>query len=169
MLDWADQLIQEYTDGRQQLRKKADQLDRKNPLDMQDLKQFNSMIESMSYSLEWMETGRQPGTYRGAEESNVYQKRSYENMDWLPDLEAQLREENDINKKHLFMTREEKIILADILSSFSLRERQCYLLHKGQKKSMSDIAEGLGVSKSMVQQSIRRAKKKISDRIQKDS
>lgn len=147
----------------------ADLLDRNNPIEKEDLKHFNSMIKFMSYSLEWMETGRQPGTYRGAEESNVYQKRSYENMDWLPDLEAQLREENDINKKHLFMTREEKIILADILSSFSLRERQCCLLHKGQKKSMSDVGEGLGVSKSMVQQSIRLAKKKISDRIQKDS
>ena len=31
--------------------------------------------------LEQMETGRKPGTYRGAEESDVYQKRSYENPD----------------------------------------------------------------------------------------
>ncbi|MCM3712015.1 sigma factor-like helix-turn-helix DNA-binding protein [Sporosarcina luteola] len=67
------------------------------------------------------------------------------------------------------MTREGKIILADILASFSLRERQCYLLHIAQNRSMGDIAVELGVSKSMVQQSIRRAKKKIKDRVEKDS
>lgn len=168
MLNWADQLIQEYTVGRQELKQRADQLDRDNPIDMQDLKQFNSMIADMSFSLEWMTTGRQPGTFRGVDEKSVYQRRSYENIDLIPDIAEQLESE-DINKKHLFMTREEKIILADILASFSLRERQCYLLHIAQKRSMSDIATELGVSKSMVQQSIRRAKKKVQDRVEKDS
>jgi positive control factor len=65
MLNWADKLIEEYTVGRRELKRRADQLDRDNPNEMEDLKQFNSMIESMSFSLEWMTTGRQPGTYRG--------------------------------------------------------------------------------------------------------
>ena len=86
----------------------------------------------------------------------------------IPDIAEQL-EEGSINKKHLFMTREEKVILADILSSFSLRERQCYILHVGKKKSMSEIAYELGVSKSMVQQSIRRAKNKVEERMDKKS
>jgi positive control factor len=54
MLSWADKLIHEYTGGRQELRKDADQLNRGNPVEMNDLKQVNSMIESMSFSLEWM-------------------------------------------------------------------------------------------------------------------
>lgn len=101
------------------------------------------MIESMTFSLDWMKTGRQPETFRGADEKSVYQKNSYANIDWLPDLEEELREENDINKKHLHMTREEKLILGDILSSFSLRERQCYLLHEAQRMSMAKIADEL--------------------------
>lgn len=161
MLNWADQLIQEYTDGRQELRKKADQLDRGNPVEMEDLKHFNSMIESMSYSLEWMTSGRQPGTYRGVDEKAVYQRRSYENIDLIPDIAEQLREENDINKKHLFMTKEEKIIMADILSSFSLRERQCYLLHVAQGMSMSAIGEELNVNKGTVHEYIKRARAKV--------
>lgn len=169
MLNWADELIEEYTVGRQELKRRADQVDRNNPVEMNDLKQFNSMIDSMTFSLEWMTTGRQPGTYRGVDEKAVYQRRSYENIDLIPDIEMQLREESDINKKHLFMTREEKVIMADILASFSLRERQCYILHVAQKRSMSDIANELGVSKSMVQQSIRRAKKKVYERMDKDS
>lgn len=169
MLSWADELIQEYTDGRQQLKRRANQLDRDNPVEMEDLKHFNGMIESMSYSLEWMTSGRQPGTFRGVDEKSVYQRRSYENIDLIPDIAEQLREENDVNKKHLFMTKEEKIIMADILSSFSLRERQCYILHVAQKMSMGDIATELNVSKSMVQQSIRRAKAKIEERVDKES
>lgn len=166
MLSWADKLIQEYTSGKQELKRCADRLDRNNPIEMEDLKHFNSMIESMSYSLEWMTTGRQPGTFRGADEKAVYQRRSYENIDLIPDIAEQL--END-SEKQLYMTKEEKIILADILTSFSLRERQCYILHVAQKRSMSDIANELGVSKSMVQQSIRRAKKKVEERMKKDS
>lgn len=164
MLNWADQLIQEYTVGRQELKRRADLLDRDNPIDMQDLKQFNSMIESMTFSIDWMTTGRQPGTFRGVDEKQVYQRRSYENIDLIPDIAEQLESE-DINKKHLFMTREEKIILADILASFSMRERQCYLLHVAQGMSWSKIADELGISKSMVQQSINRARKKIKSRI----
>lgn len=168
MLSWVDKMIPEYIEGRQDLKKWADQVDRDNPIEMNDLKQFNSMIDSMTYSLEWMTTGRQPNTYRGVDEKAVYQRRSYENIDLIPDIAEQLGE-NDVNKKHLFMSREEKVILADILSSFSLRERQCYILHVGQKKSMSEIAYELGVSKSMVQQSIRRAKNKIEERMDKKS
>lgn len=63
MLNWADKLIHEYTGGRQELKGWADQPDRNNPTDMNDLKQINSMIESMTFSLEWMTTGRQPGTF----------------------------------------------------------------------------------------------------------
>lgn len=81
-------------------------VDRDNSIEMQDLKQINSM----TFSFEWMTTGRQPGTYRGIDENAVYQRRSYENIDLIPDIEMQLREENDINKKHLFMTIEEKVI-----------------------------------------------------------
>ncbi|QNK86443.1 sigma-70 family RNA polymerase sigma factor [Sporosarcina sp. resist] len=168
MLSWVDKMVPEYIEGRQDMKRRADQVDRSNPIEMNDLKQFNSMIDSMTYSLEWMTTGRQPNTYRGVDEKAVYQRRSYENIDLIPDIAEQL-EENDVNKKHLFMTREEKVILADILSSFSLRERQCYILHVGQKKSMSEIAYELGVSKSMVQQSIRRAKNKVEERMDKKS
>lgn len=165
MLNWADKLIQEYTGGRQELKKRADQIDRNNPFEMNDLKQINSMIESMTFSLDWMTTGKQPGTYRGVDEKAVYQRRSYENIDLIPDIERELRESNDINKKHLHMTSEEKIILADIFASFSLRERQCYILHMAQGLSWSEIADELGISKSTVQTHITRARSKVQQRI----
>lgn len=167
MLSWADELIHEYKGGRQDLKKRADRIDRDNPVEMQDLKQINSMIESMSFSIDWMTSGRQPNTYRGIDEKAVYHRRSYENIDLIPDIAEQL-ERDDVNKKQLFMTREEKIILADILASFSLRERQCYILHEGQKMSMAMIADELGISKGTVQGYIEKARKKVRGRVDLD-
>lgn len=161
---WADDLLHEYGIGKKDLERRRDQLDRKNFLDKQDLTQINSMIESMAYSMEWMETGRQPGTYKGIDIKSIYQKRSFESMDIIPDITEQLEE----GPKQLYMTAEEKIILADIFASFSLRERQCYVLHFGAGMSWMQIANELGVSKSMVQQSIRRAKHKVAKRTEKE-
>lgn len=106
MLSWVDKMVPEYIEGRQEMKKRANQVDRSNPIEMNDLKQFNSMIDSMTYSLEWMTNGRQPNTYRGGDEKAVYQRRSYENIDLIPDIAVQLKDESDNDKKHLFMTRE---------------------------------------------------------------
>lgn len=161
-MNWdVDELIREYSTGRQDLIRRADQLDRSNPSDMDDLEQVNKMIESMSYSIEWMETGRQPGTFRGADKKKVYQRQYFEGMDLIPDIKEQL----DINQKHLFISTEEKIILADIFASLSHRERQCFILHVAQKKSMGEIADEIGVSKSTVQIYINRAKKKVEEKV----
>lgn len=161
MLSWADKLIQGYTTGRQELIRRADSIDRENPIEREDLKHINSMIESMTFSLDWMKSGRQPGTFRGADEKAVYQKRSYENINLIPDIAEQLDSQQP---KELYMMREERVILADILSSFSQRERICFLLHVGHKKSMGEIAAELGVSKSTVQTHINRAKLKVKER-----
>lgn len=164
MLCWADELIEEYTMGHLELTKCADRLDRKNPLDMNDLKQINSMIESMTFSLEWMATGRQPGTYRGAEKRAVYQRQYIESMDTIPDIVEQI----EADHKHLFISKEERLILADIFASMSHRERQCYVLHEGQGMSMGKIADEIGLKKRTVQQYIDRARAKVIDRVVKN-
>ncbi|PKH09848.1 sigma factor-like helix-turn-helix DNA-binding protein [Planomicrobium sp. MB-3u-38] len=158
---WADDLLHEYGIGKKDLERRRDQLDRKNFLDKQDLTQINSMIESMAYSMEWMETGRQPGTYKGIDIKSIYQKRSFESMDIIPDITEQLEE----GPKQLYMTAEEKIILADIFASFSFRERQCYILHEASGISMGTIAQELGLSKGSVQYYIQQARKKVKARV----
>lgn len=71
---------------------------------------FNSMAKDMDLVIEWLETGRQPGTYRGVDKKSIYQIRSLESMDLIPDITDQL---DDVNEKKLMMTREEKVILSD--------------------------------------------------------
>ncbi|RST60232.1 sigma-70 family RNA polymerase sigma factor [Siminovitchia terrae] len=162
MPNWADKLIQEYSDGKSQLLRASKNLDKKNPVESEYKTMINSMVEDMDFAIEWLETGRQPGTYRGVDKRSVYQIRSLENMDLIPDIADQL---DDVNERKPLMTREEKIILQDILSSFSRRERQCYLLNVAQGMSWATIADELGISKSSVQTHIKRARNKVEKRI----
>ncbi|MEK3890236.1 sigma-70 family RNA polymerase sigma factor [Bacillus sp. FSL K6-3431] len=164
MPNWADNLIHEYTLGKRQLNKMRGNLDRNNPSDREDMKHINSMVDDMDFTIEWLETGRQPGTFRGVDKKLAYQRKALESMDIIPDITDQL---DDINEKQLYMTSEEKIILSDIFASFSLRERQCYVLHAAQGMSWTEIADELGVSKSTVQTHITRARNKVEQRMRK--
>lgn len=161
MTIWADEMILQYKKYRDELVKKRNTLNKKNPQDKLDLTQYNSMIEEMEFVLQWLETGRDPNNYRGADKRGVYQSRSFQSMDFIPDITEQLEE----GPKHLYMSPEEKIIMADIFSSLSFRERHCYILHVGRQISVGRIAEGLGVGKSTAQSYIERAKKKVALRV----
>lgn len=154
---WADEMILQYKKHRSELGKKRNKLNKEDPQDKLDLTQYNSMIDEMDFVLQWLETGRDPSNYRGADKKGVYQYKSFHSMDLIPDITEQL----DEGPKHLYISPEEKIIMANIFAALSLRERQCFIMHEGAKLSMMKIATELGVSKSMVQQSIRRAKNKI--------
>lgn len=156
MENWADKLIHEYSEGKKELNALKEK-----SIDALDIKQINSMIDSMSYSIEWMSTGRQPGTYRGIDKKGIYQRQFVQSVECIPDITEQLESE----PKQLYMTREEKIILADILAALSHRERYCYIMYVSQGLSMSKIAEEIGLSKATVQSYINRAKNKVKDRV----
>ena len=156
MENWADKLIHEYNEGKKELNALKEK-----SIDAMDIKQINSMIDSMSYSIDWMTTGRQPGTYRGIDKRAVYQRQYISSMEVIPDITEQLETE----PKQLYMTREEKIILADILAALSHRERYCYIMYVSQGLSMSKIAEEIGLSKGTVQMYIKRAKEKVRERV----
>lgn len=169
MANWVDEMIASYTANRRNLAEMKRYLNPENLKDAEDEKLINSMIRDMSDVIQWLETGRDPKVQKGIHVDSIYHVQLMDNMDLIPDIEKQLREENDINKRELYLTKDEKIILGDILSSFSLRERQCYILHEGQKMSMSKIANELGIKKRTVQQYIERARAKVKSRIERDA
>ena len=158
---WADEMILQYKKHRGELIQKRAKLNKENPQDKLDLTQYNSMIDEMDFVLQWLETGRDPNNYRGADKRGIYQSQSFQSMDFIPDITEQIEE----GPKHLYMSAEEKIIMADIFASLSFRERHCYILHVGRQVSMGNIAIGLGVSKGTVQGYLKRAKKKIAERV----
>ena len=161
MLNWADELIGEYSKGRKELQTLKDRLDSENPAHAEDLKAINSMIDSMTFSLDWMESGRQPGTYRGMDKQRQYQRQFFESVETIPDIIEQLN--IDINDRKLEIETEQKIMLTDLFVSMSHRERECFILHCGHGMSMGNIAQKIGVSKATVQSYINRARKKVEE------
>lgn len=62
----ADELLHEYGIHKKDLERRRERLDRNDFDSKQDLTRINSMIESMNFSMEWLETGRQPGTFKAS-------------------------------------------------------------------------------------------------------
>lgn len=156
--NWADELIPEYKEGRKGLGAMRDDLTDSVP-DRIDKTQYNSMIDSMSYSLEWMETGRQPDVYRGVDKRDAYRVKQYDEMDILPDINEELRKE----REPLYMEREQRQALISLFRNFSDRERQCYVMYEAEQMSMQKVADKLGISKWTVRTYIYRARDKVKE------
>ncbi|WP_397537829.1 sigma factor-like helix-turn-helix DNA-binding protein [Rummeliibacillus pycnus] len=159
MDNWADRLLGEYKESRAELHHMKVRLDKDN---FEDETLINRMIDSMTFAMEWMEIGREPGSYQGIDKKSIYQKQFFESIDVIPDITDELY---DINSKQLYMTQDEKKKLAMIFSAWSHRERVCYIKHVVEQKSFQQIADELKVTKSTVQTHIRRAKTKVKEHV----
>jgi positive control factor len=154
MENWVEKLINEYTIGKKELEKYRDQLDTDDSLDQEERKIISSMISDMEYALEWLKKGRRPGNRRGIERRSVYQRTALmNNMDIFTSLE--------LSEPNIQLTEEQRKKLVDILIDFSLRERQCYLMHMAKGMSYAEIAKELNISRRTVQQYVERAKEKV--------
>lgn len=156
MNNWADELIPQYKEGRKELRIMKGELSNDDVYSL-DQPKINSMIDSMGFSIEWMETGRQPGVFRGIDKRDAYRSKQYEDMDIIPDITEQLRKE----REPLYMDQEQRQALMQLFRNFSDRERQCYIMHVAEGLSMQKIADKLGLSKWTVRTYIDRAKEKV--------
>ncbi|MCM3739221.1 sigma-70 family RNA polymerase sigma factor [Oceanobacillus luteolus] len=154
---WADRLLAEYEEGRKDLGRMKSNLSDDYLPDQQDKTQINSMIDSMTYSIDWMKTGRQPDSFRGVDKRDKYRVKFYDDMDIIPDITKELRKE----REPLYMTQEQRVALMRVIHSFSDRERQCYIMYEAEGLSMQQIADRLGISKGTVQMYIKRAREKV--------
>jgi len=155
--NWADRLIIEYEEGRSELNNMRDILNPEVMEEKEDRKHINSMINSMSFSIDWMKTGRRPGNMRGIDRRSAYQRRALLDMDMFPSLELDTEER--------VLQESEKQALIEILTDLSHRERQCFLLYYYNSMSMREIADELGIKKPSVQKFIERAKNKVKAKV----
>lgn len=173
---WADVLLMEYEDGRKGLGEMKTQLDLQSaewmgdqdPTEIdieikeaiernkQDKSKINSMMNTMSESIEWMRIGREPNTFGGIDKKAAYQRKSMENMDLFKSL--------DIMPEERTLTEEEKQAIFNMMIDFTPRQRQCYLMHNAYMMTYQEIALELGLGRSTVQKHIERAKQKLSCR-----
>lgn len=155
-MNWADELITEYEQGRKTLYEMKDNLG-DSEIDKLDKTQINSMIDSMTYSIDWMETGREPGNLRGVDKRDIYRIKQYSEMDIIPDITEQLR----LEREPLCLNQEQRQALILLFRKLSDRERQCFIMYEAEQLSMQQIANRLGIKKSTVQQYIERAREKV--------
>jgi DNA-binding CsgD family transcriptional regulator len=128
------------------------------------------MIGNLEYALEWMETYRRPGNRRGVERLAAYQREKP-----MDPLIMQRYIEHVGVEVYPWMDREQKdtISLADrqriedALSVLTDREREAYLMTRGNGTSFGDAAHFMKVTKSTVQTLVKRAEAKIAYKINK--
>lgn len=154
MNNWTDTLIIQYKDGRKELGKMKNNLG-ESDIDKNDKSKINSMIGSMTHSIEWMEIGRDPDVIRGIDVNKAYQKKAFADMDIFP--AALMPDERELNQ-------DEKQAVMNIMMNLSARERQCLLMSKAYMMSYAEIGEELNLGRSTVQKYVERAKNKISCR-----
>jgi len=147
-MNWADELIVEYKGGRAGLKNMKENLS-DFPQDQQKKTQINSMIDSMNYSIDWMETGQQSDSYRGVSTRGIYQ---FEDMDIIPDITEQLRGGAG---RTVYESG------AETIASETVPERQCYVMYEEEGLSMAEISAKLGICKATVQVYIKRVREKV--------
>ena len=111
-----------------------------------------AMIRDCDYIIEWMETGRRPGNKRGVERLAAYQRE-------IP---------TDIMEKYAnkpapvqFHDDREYVHMEYILALLSDRERTCYEMNIGGMWTEREIASTLEISRTSVQEFLKRANAKI--------
>lgn len=149
-------LLNQYKNARKGLNDMISNLEG-TELDREDEKILNSMVRDVTFIIEWIENGGNPEELRGINIKNAYHIKYLPNMEILPDITDQMPTE----REPLKLTKEQKNILLKLFSMWTNNERDCFIMHVSERKSMSEIAEILNVSKGSVQSYIERAKKKI--------
>lgn len=161
MVNWADELITEYEQGRKTLYEMKDNLG-DSEIDKLDKTQINSMINEISDVIKWLRTGRDPYALRGIDRRSAYQKRVLYDMDLFPSLDIV---PDSLKEEERELSNEDKELIADILIVLSAREHECYLLHYVHMLSFDEISKELKISKSAVQSYISRARQKIKEKV----
>ncbi|GAA5417970.1 hypothetical protein Pryu01_03048 [Paraliobacillus ryukyuensis] len=155
MNNWADILILQYEDGRKVLKGMSNELGNSD-LDNSDKTHINSMLSEMSFVIDWLKSGKEPGKIRGIEKNSIYQVNSMDDMDLFPSLQIKPTERE--------LTEDEKQLVYDALRDLSPRERQAFIFREAYLWSYKDISNELGVAISTVQSYLERAKEKLSCR-----
>jgi RNA polymerase sigma factor (sigma-70 family) len=127
----------------------------------EDIRLLSSMASDLQYSLDWLRSGRRPGNKRGIERRAAYQREKP-----IDPMHIQNFVSNPAKEKPCTVSDWDRERIEDALSVLTQREREIYLMARGQCITYEQIAAYLFICKSTVQTTVERAEKKISRRIQ---
>ncbi|PFH81655.1 RNA polymerase subunit sigma-24 [Bacillus cereus] len=154
-------LIKEYEETLKQL------IEEKETAREEDVIIISGMISDIQYALEWMRTAKQPGIKRGIERRAAYQRIKSVNpllmQRYLRSTETLY--EWDDKPKESVISEWERIKLEDALSVLTEKEKEIYMMYKGNCLSMDKISNILKITKSTVQTVLKRSDEKIKKQI----
>lgn len=121
---------------------------------------LTGIIDSLTYSIQYLETGREPGIKRG-----VY-RRSQKQREVLMDPNGyQFINIPEVRKaKETRVSDTDKERLNNMLSILTQREREVLMLVRGQGISFEKVARLLNIKKASTQTLVKRAELKIQHR-----
>ncbi|KGL45051.1 hypothetical protein EP56_05695 [Listeriaceae bacterium FSL A5-0209] len=124
---------------------------------------ITGMISDMTYAIEWMRTGREPGRKRGIERQGVYNNTVLIEPNVLDSLDMSsvtLIERSLVRSR---LSAHEEDIIHFFNHMLSEREKDCYILVRANELSFEEVAVSLHISKSSVQSYVERAEQKIEE------
>lgn len=130
-----------------------------------DKSQYSQMESSLKYTIEWLETGRRPGQYRGIEKKDAYYNmRSFDPSvmeRYIENKQATMPWDNEKAERVVFSKIDGEIVRT-VLETLSERERDALLMNLNGK-SIRDIGSMLEMPRQTVHNTIKRAKRKIAE------
>lgn len=150
--DYGAATILNYRKTRNQLRKAYE------AADVDDRKVISGMISDCEYVMEWLQTGRRPGSKRGIERRAVYQR-----LKLVDPIRMQSYQQSSTGGSPSNLSEYQRFQIKDALSRLSPRERECYTMAHGDCLSFSRIGMLLNLKKSTVQSYVEAAQRKISE------
>lgn len=120
-----------------------------------DKKIISSMIRDLEFTIQWLETGRNPNSRRGIDKREVYTVN--------PQILDRIKiDKPEVEERELSI--EEKEMIEDALCQLTKRERDAFIMVKAEGLSYDHAAELMGVKKGTLQSYVERAEKKIEKR-----
>ncbi|PAD36353.1 Fis family transcriptional regulator [Terribacillus saccharophilus] len=147
-------LIDEYKFALKQLKHQKEQCS------LEERNIYSGMQSDLEYALEWMQKCRMPGNRRGVERLAAYQREKPFDPILMQKYTRSLTDDDEKANENI-ITSWDKERISHALSSLTNKEREVYLMKRGEMLSFSDIASLLGLSKSTVQKMVERAENKI--------
>lgn len=131
-----------------------------NPTEHPDVGTLRGAISDVNFAIQWMHTGKRPGSKRGIERRAAYQREKLMDPVRMQSLVVRANAGGPSN-----LTDHQRFQLEEALRRLSDRERECYELAHGQGFSQAYIARMLGIEKSSVKEYVERAQRKVSEDI----
>ncbi|MDF2649634.1 MAG: sigma-70 family polymerase sigma factor [Paenibacillus sp.] len=139
------------------LRSSLKKLDENHP----DKPMIKEAMSDITYAINWMHTGKQPGNKRGIERRSAYQREKLMDPVRMQSFVARTNAGGVSN-----LTDDQRYQIEDALCRLSPQERACYEMKHGQGFSFKYIPKLLNIERGTVESYVNRAQKKVSQDLQ---